>query len=352
MERFEEKLWKACLLFIRELTPVREGDRFLIYADEGGDPVLGKALLECARENGAVAEIYFLNTTSGITRMVTELTDKIKRGKFDTICELSEHYFYQTAAWKIALRGGSQLYSLAGLDARSFTCCVGRTDHDLMCKFGTTLRDLFREASTVRILTPNGTDIKFRITTDFLIRCISKLGRKPGPFIAFPSGVLGRTARATFLGGQLALNGISKTIEGTAVIDGHIWPPRELGTVKEPVVLSIQRGRVVSIGGSPTNSSILNGWLKEDSKEIQHFCVGFNPGAELSGNILEAERAFGCVSIGVGRHPFHTDCVMKNPTIVLNNNTIEKDGVFVHKELSVLEKIILDNYRSKESKLP
>ena len=80
--------------------------------------------------------------------------------------------------------------------------------------------------------------------------------------------------------------------------------------------------------------------------EIQHFCIGSNPGVKSPGKLLEAERAFGYISIGIGKYPFHIDEVIKNPSILLNNEYIEQDGSFKHKGLSILERSLIQNNAS------
>jgi leucyl aminopeptidase (aminopeptidase T) len=170
-------------------------------------------------------------------------------------------------------------------------------------------------------------------------RVISKLtGRKrPYAYVTRPSGKLSSDVPATFLGGQIAFNGIPETIEGTAVIDAYIWPPREMGHIDKPISLKIEKGRVTKVSGNSSKVKIFSGWLHEKKNAIQHFCIGFHPGARLTGSLVEVERVFGCISIGIGEYPFHTDGVMMNPTLLLNEKIIERDGSFIHKDLAVLE---------------
>lgn len=150
------------------------------------------------------------------------------------------------------------------------------------------------------------------------------------------------------MGGQLAFQGIPETIEGTAVIDGYLWPPKEIGHVDVPIVLNIKKGSVIEINGCPSKSKVLNRWFEGKTKEIQHFCIGFNPGAKLSGKIIEAERVSGYISVGIGRYPFHTDGIIKNPSILLNDEIMEQDGSFVHGQLSILERnLIQDNQNQR-----
>jgi hypothetical protein len=53
----------------------------------------------------------------------------------------------------------------------------------------------------------------------------------------------------------------------------------------------------------------------------------------LSGRLGEAERAFGHFVIGFGAYPFHTDSIIKNPTLVLDGSVVLENHDFVHGDL-------------------
>lgn len=139
------------------------------------------------------------------------------------------------------------------------------------------------------------------------------------------------------MAGQVAFQGIPATIEGKVVIDGYLWPPDEIGLIVDPIVLRIRKGYVTNIEGCPSKALILSNWLEGKEKRVMHFCIGFHPGAQLSGKLVEAERTFGNIVIGIGKYPFHTDGIIKNPTLKLNDAVILQNGTFVHDKLSVLE---------------
>ncbi len=144
----------------------------------------------------------------------------------------------------------------------------------------------------------------------------------------------------------MAFQGISESIEGTAVIDGCLWPPREIGRLEEPIILKIRKGEIINIGGCSLKSKILDKWLNEKLKKVEHFCIGFNPGANLSGKIVEAERVFGAISIGIGKYPFHTDGIITSPSILQNGQLMELKGTFVQEELSMIEKKLIEDYQN------
>lgn len=336
----ERDVKKVALIFLKDILSVRSGEKILLYTDEGSDPFIARAVHESAEEIGADLEIFSLDAHRAFPEIAESLKEKIESGSFDAICELSEQYFYQTTAWQRAIEKGARLYSLGGLQADGFIRCIGKADHTLIYEFGTSLREMIGSARSIRIRTKNGTDIRLEMNISIVKRIISKLTGKERPYayITRPSGKLTREVPATFLGGQIAFNGIPETIEGTAVIDSYVWPPREIGHVDEPISLKIRRGRITEVNGNSSKSKIFAGWLNGKENTIKHFCVGFHPDASISGKLIEAERVFGCMSIGIGEYPFHTDGIITDPTLILNNEVIEKDGSFVHERLSVLEK--------------
>ena len=118
-----------------------------------------------------------------------------------------------------------------------------------------------------------------------------------------------------------------------------------------PMVFEIEKGEVKNIKGN-NEAKVLEKWLRSfddpNMFKIAHFSYGFNPGARLSGTILEDERIFGCVEMGIGsqRPRFkgtvgsakaHTDGVMLNPTVTLDGEVIERDGEFIHSKLIKIE---------------
>ncbi len=149
----------------------------------------------------------------------------------------------------------------------------------------------------------------------------------PLPFVFPPSG-LPRAGEATFLGGQLAFRGVSSTVEGVAVIDGTLWPCPDGCAFEAPLTLSIRCGVVVDFTGPPALARALGERFRGGAARVEHFCIGFNPGARPSGNLLEAERTFGAISVGFGEGELHTDGVMTRPTLVTDRGTVETEGRF------------------------
>jgi len=327
---------RAAEVFADDLLRLRSGERVLIYVDQGSDRVVASGIEQAACRAGCLTDIVELDDRMDHRSRASLLASRIKGSRYAVVCELSESYYYQTPVWRTALGSGARIYALGGLSASAFVRCVGRVDHDSMIRFGEALSRILERTDLIEIRSASGTDLTVRRSTG---------AGKPTLHTSSPSGFFDDRNRSTFLGGQLALHGPPSAVEGTAVIDGHLWPPEEIGPITSPVLLILVAGEVVDIGGSPSTAAILAQWRDGHEMEFQHLCFGFNPGAELSGGIVEAERHFGAVTIGLGRYPFHTDGVIQRPTIHLDGVELEKDGVFVHDELSQLANALLQSHR-------
>jgi leucyl aminopeptidase (aminopeptidase T) len=145
------------------------------------------------------------------------------------------------------------------------------------------------------------------------------------------------------LAGQVSWCPVEETINGKLVFDGALWPPAELGKLHQPVELTIEKGAITKVEGGP-EAKTFEQWLRAFNDPtmywIAHFSLGFNPGVtKVSGRIVEDERIFGCIELGIGSQgaqimgktwssASHTDGVILNPTILLDGVAMEKDGVY------------------------
>ena len=113
--------------------------------------------------------------------------------------------------------------------------------------------------------------------------------------------------------------------EGELVVDGCFGSH---GTVPSPVLITVQGGRCVDVAGDdPTIVRIINELMDTDagSRTIAELGIGLNPGARLTGRMLEAEKAHHTAHVafgdnegiagGQGRSSMHIDYLVLKPTI-------------------------------------
>jgi leucyl aminopeptidase (aminopeptidase T) len=332
-----EELKAAIDIFIQDLIKISKDEKVLIYSDQPACDNICSSIRDSINQRGARVEILALNPEKGLQSMSQELTARIRQGTFNVICELSEHYLYQTPAWQEALKTGARLYSIGGLDTESFIRCIGQVNHEEMFQFGMELRKIFLKAHSIQILSNKGTDITIQMHNDLLSHLAHLVMKKQQPYVAYPSGFLSGGTRHTFMAGQLGFQGVLQSIEGTGVIDGFFWPPEELGRLEKPITLSFSKGFVIGVDCDPAVSKKLEKWFKDSNKETMHICIGFNPGATFLGKIMEAERVFGSVCVGIGRYPLHIDAVIKRATIKADTEIILENGSFRPEKLAYLQ---------------
>jgi leucyl aminopeptidase (aminopeptidase T) len=206
---------------------------------------------------------------------------------------------------------------------------IGRVSYAALQEMATRLYQLSQAAESVRVTSPAGTNLSMKI---------DKAG---DPFWEPPPAEGGYPQ---MLGGQSGFMAHRESFEGELVFDGALWPPTELGVLRTPVRLSIEGGYVKRIGGG-SEATLFARWLEgfghPEAYLMDHACYGFNPGVTRpSGRILEDERIFGCMQFGVGaseyESPAHTDGVVLNPSVWLDDVQIEEAGRYLHPELVAL----------------
>ncbi|MGI9524469.1 MAG: hypothetical protein ACR2PG_22790 [Hyphomicrobiaceae bacterium] len=328
--------------FLREVLHLKTGENLLVYADTNRDKTIADDLLSCAQMMGIETEFFQLNTFANLQEASEGLFKKIGAGSYDAVCELSEQYYYPTRAWAGAVEKGCRIYALGPMDRGGFVRCFGAVNHEKLAVFGTAIQEALSIARDIRIESNSGTKLHLRMNTSWLAKqMLALLNLKTRcSWVGQPTGRLRREGGATFLPGQVSFLGIPKSIEGRAVIDGYMWPPKELGHLQDPIVLTIKQGRVVTISGCETKAKLLSHWLRGKKRRIEHFCVGFHPGARVAGNLIEAERAFGHIAIGLGQFPFHTDAIMTRPKLVADGSVLIDDQSFKDRQLPSLAELM------------
>ncbi len=123
---------------------------------------------------------------------------------------------------------------------------------------------------------------------------------------------------------------------GTIVVDGSI-PCEELGILKKPITLKVEKGFITSIFGA--KSDILDNLFAKTgnpkSKILGEVGIGLNPKASICGIMLIDEGCRGTVHFGFGSNctiggvndaPIHLDMIIKDPTVEIDDYTLIKDG--------------------------
>ncbi len=319
----------AARKLVETVMLVRPGENVAITADTATDWRAVDATARAVYAAGAVATVLLYETRpTAVVEPPAPVAAAVANS--DVWIEFAYAYVLHTPAFRAAMAAGSRYICLTGMDVDMMVKTIGRVDYPRLIALGETLRQLVEAADEVRVTGPAGTDL-----------LAYNRGRK-----VRQSGKLADTrGEPIMLGGQVSWCPVEETIQGRLVFDGALWPPVELGLLRQPVALTLEKGAIVDVEGG-TEARIFQRWLKSfgDDKMfwLAHYSLGFNPGVTRpTGRIVEDERVFGCIEMGFGSQgaqirgktwtaASHTDGVVLSPSIYLDGAPLELDGVYVH----------------------
>jgi leucyl aminopeptidase (aminopeptidase T) len=173
--------------------------------------------------------------------------------------------------------------------------------------------------SQVRITCSNGSDLRIGLEGRQGIVDAGELGNR-GAFGNLPCG-------------EGFIAPLEGTTEGTLVIDGSI---AEIGLLESPVSLTVREGHLVEASGE--DGARLMELLTvhgKDGTNVAELGIGTNEEAILTGNILEDEKILGTCHVAFGASaaiggtvqvPVHLDCVVLEPTVEIDGETIVSGG--------------------------
>lgn len=327
-EYYQLELAHAAHKLVTEVRPVRPGQQVLITADTASDMRVVRATAAAVHTVGATPCVIWYATLPEPMQPPPAPVVKAVTGAGVWI-DFAVAYQLYSPAYHAAIKSGCIYVCLTGMDVDMMVRTIGRVAYPPMQEMATRLYRMSQAAETVRLTSPAGTDVRMKV---------DKAG---DPFWEPPPAEGGYPQ---MLGGQSGFMIHRESVEGVLVFDAALWPPAELGVLRSPVRLTIEGGYIKNIEGG-VEAAVFARWLESfnhpEAYLMDHACYGFNPGVtRATGRILEDERIFGCMQFGVGAteygSPAHTDGVVLNPSVWLDDLQIEENGRYIHPDLAEL----------------
>ena len=223
-----------------------------------------------------------------------------------------------TAARKVATDAGVRIGSLPGVTEEM----LGRlmtADLQELRRRGWAVTTALNRGSEARITCSNGSDLRIGLEGRLGIVDAGELGNR-GAFGNLPCG-------------EGFIAPVEGTSSGTLVIDGSI---AGVGLLETPVELKVSDGHLVEASGED-GAKLLDLLTAhgEDGTNVAELGIGTNEEALLTGNILEDEKILGSCHVAFGASkaiggtvqvPVHLDCVVLEPTVELDGETIASGG--------------------------
>ena len=314
-----EALGRAAAVTVERLG-VDTGDAFLVVYNPELEPI-AVALADAARQRaGSVRTLAFPPTSRHGEEPGADVVEAIADAS--AIALVTEYSLSHTNARLTATRNGARVASLPGITEEMF----GRTipiDYGHLETLGRALAAQLTDAELCRITAPGGTAVEISLrgregrSDDGDLRAAGAFGNMPA--------------------GEAYIAPFEHEGGGTIVFDASLatW-----GMLEEPVAVAFESGRAISMEGGGAAD-----WLAStldaggpNGRVIAELGIGTNPGATITGVILEDEKVEGTIHLAFGTNTgiggrnessVHIDGVVRDPTIELDGRVVMRDGRLV-----------------------
>lgn len=353
---------------VQDVVKVRKGERVLVIANPATSEI-AQDLYKASCDAGAVSTLMyqpdrtsFDNATPEVLAAIGANPDvcfsisNIKLGK-DPAAQANPyktedgqeytHIFDYLMDGKKSMRGAWT--PGITVDMMNRTAAI---DYDLLQARCKKLEELFTNAKAVHITAPAGTDVTINVENRKLLFDDGDFS-KPGTGGNIPAG-------------EVFISPVVGKTEGTIVYDGSMTFSDGDSILETPITCKIENGFVTDIKGGAEARRLLKtiteaeirpfvlekekklpagqaAVYKRNARNIGELGIGLNPAAQITGNMLEDEKAFNTCHFAIGENYdndapalIHLDGVVRSPTItviyaddiskvILNNGVIQED---------------------------
>ena len=220
-------------------------------------------------------------------------------------------------------------------------------DYKLLQERCKKLDEIFKGGKSVKVTAPGGTDVTVSID---------------GRNLMFDDGDFSRPGTGGNIpAGEVFISPVVGTTEGTIVYDGSMTFSDGDSILETPITCKVEKGFVTTISGGKEAKRLLKTITtaesnsislerekklpkgqgpvyKRNARNIGELGIGLNPAADITGNMLEDEKAFHTCHFAIGENYdndapslIHLDGVVREPTISItfedgSVTTILKNG--------------------------
>lgn len=343
--KLEFELQRAADRVIKEMLCVKNGETVIITADTGSDERVANAIASSAFAAGGKPMVIWTAATKGVGKAADpELPVEALSSAFlqtDVWIEINSKWvFYSTPFERASLQNKKLRYlNLQDMNCDLFWRNIGKVDMPVLAECLKKITELNRNTIEYKVTTPSGTNLTFSSNPAHYLCCDAGDASSPGIFM---------------MPGQINVVPKFTSVKGILVFDGSLVPP--CGLLREPVKLTIDNSIITKIEGGE-QAKEFERWLKSfddpNMFKMAHMAYGLNPGARLTGDIVEDERVWGCVEWGIGYvstydappdgqdAKSHCDGICLNASVWLDGIQLIDNGKYVHPEIKPYEEKLL-----------
>ena len=289
MNEFEKMKSSAQNAMIHVLNLIQE-DVVLVVTDKHTKKE-GEAFYTAAIEYGCKAHIYFLpEKDRPLLKVPSELSSLVdgKTVVINAIKGFSEETPFRIKWMDVVLATKStRVGHCPGITKSMMIEGPMNIDYEKMAISANKMINSFDNAKQVHITAPGGTDIILYIedrgfSTDVKLIVASHIANIPC--------------------GEIWCGPVETEGDGLIVCDGSIG---DIGKVSKPLKIFLEKGKIINLESDDQKlvdevEKLIN--IDEEARIVGELGIGFNPGAKLSGNMLEDEKALQTAHVAFGNN--------------------------------------------------
>jgi len=290
---YEYELQKAADTLINNIFKIQPGETVIITCDSLSCMNVVNATVSSANAVGALPMVIKIPAPDGVGQAadpklpIKPLTAAVSN--CDVWIEFNQKWLLYSTPYQRAISANKKLRYMCLVEFTEpvFIRTMCDIDTEKLTLFMNKVAEMNRNAKEIHMTTPAGTDVTFMTDDRHVVSVDAGDASKHGVYMMM---------------GQLNVVPRYGTVNGTIVFDGTVTPP--LGHSPDlPIRLTIHNSIIETIEGG-SDAIAYEKWLRSfnDSGMLKmaHVAYGFNPGAQLSGNVVEDERVWGATEWGIG----------------------------------------------------
>ena len=325
------RMKSAALGALEFLFNIQKDDNVLILTDTYS-LIIATAFSNAAKQKGCKVEFYKINNNERPLTEIPEALEKMLLGKtivLNIIRAYPEEIAFRIKwIFKVKENKLAKLGHMPGINEEMMLNSVN-VDFWMMKSTAGKIINILNGATRLHITTEKGTDLLLGVKGRIFIEDI---GVKPGEDCNLPCG-------------EVYCAPLENEADGVIVFDASIG---DIGVLAYPLKVYVSKGRIIKF---ESEDKILVKKITElqnvdsDAMVIGELGIGVNPGAPVTGNMLEDEKSLGTAHLAFGNNAdfsgggnnhskIHRDYLFYNPTIEVRNangdiNFLMKKGKFV-----------------------
>lgn len=307
-------LESTALNVLKKCLNIKKGEKVLIITDKNKEKLADSFFNASKKLTNEVILVKIPVAKVHGTEPPQKVASFMK--KFDVIIAPTSKSLTHTKASQNAAKSGARVATLPGI-TEEITKQSLTADFSKVEKLTHKLYSKLKNAKTIKILTPSGTNIVLN----------------PRKWI-LDTGIIKNGSVGNLPAGEIFCAPIERKTDGIIVIDsmrdnGEIYAPKGTNIV-------VLEGNAAIIVGK----SKLETYFKtiKNGTNIAEFGIGTNYKAKIIGNILQDEKVMGTCHIAFGNNTsmggkiyskMHMDAILFNPTIYADKQLIMKKGIII-----------------------